>query len=436
MTSEKTAPTETIIRIAILAEEPISWGSGKHYFLKILNNYHWTHKNIQYTFEATYIYDTDLLNERLTTNNYDVLLVPGGGVGDGQAIMKGFTLLKSVKQWKKYIQDFTLHGGGYVGICGGTALFTGLYTGKEKYETFAERQYQKSTLNISCVNSYYKDLALPLFYPHQKRHPEKIGATGYVFSFAPGIAQDNKHLFTGGIPLDFQINTTHPIFSGVSTKTIRIRWWGGPALHLPTTPDRELAILAKYPKQEISDNPNTQLHAWKYTGGLYGLIKAFLKAAALIKKEKDSLSNLLLYTYYLASPWKQTPSLINLDFSDKPSITAEIYPNTHQGRILLCTSHPEYMIWHGGTITEMPESPDRSLATGLHQWKDITPLSKTMENEVMHTWWLVRRFVAWAAKIPDTHMPPIEQTKPADGLEKLISENIYDGKLINQIKNI
>ena len=34
-----------IIRIAILAEEPLRWGSGKHYFPVILNNYSWKINN-------------------------------------------------------------------------------------------------------------------------------------------------------------------------------------------------------------------------------------------------------------------------------------------------------------------------------------------------------------------------------------------------------
>jgi hypothetical protein len=59
-----------------------------------------------------------------------------------------------------------------------------------------------------------------------------------------------------------------------------------------------------------------------------------------------------------------------------------------------------------------------------------------MEKEVMYTWWIVRRFVAWAAKIQDTHMPPIELKAVSGNLDTLISENIYDGKLITQMKNI
>jgi hypothetical protein len=426
----------TTIHIAILAEEPISWGSGKHYFLEILNNYHWIKDGIKYIFKAELIYDRTVLQGKLTTKNYDVLLAPGGGVGDGLAIMKGFTFLRSVRKWKNYIKNFIISGGGYIGICGGTALITGLKIGKQKYETFTEKQYQKSSLNISCVNSYYKDLALPLFYLNQAKHPEKIGATGYVFSFAPGKTTDGKNIFSGGTPIDFQIDTSHPIFSDFSDPQVRIRWWGGPALVTPKKPNRKLSVIARYPINEISNNPDTQVHAWSYTGNIIGLIKAFFRASFLIKKTSDVLSNLFLFTYYLAGPWKRSSKIIDLDFSNKPSITAEEYPNEKKGRILLCTSHPEYMVWWGGNIAEMSETSDRCLATGLHQWKDITSLSKNMEKEVMYTWWIVRRFVAWAAKIQDTHMPPIELKAVSGNLDTLISENIYDGKLITQMKNI
>ena len=64
-------------------------------------------------------------------------------------------------------------------------------------------------------------------------------------------------------------------------------------------------------------------------------------------------------------------------------------------------------------------------------------MSKTLKNELTHTWWMVRRFVAWAAKIPDNHLPPIHQSEITEKEKTIISENIlWDGSLINQIKNV
>jgi hypothetical protein len=426
-----------VIKVAILAEEPLGWGSGKHYFPVILNGYRWKNNDVSYVFSTTYLFDKDILKGKLSVSNYDVLLVPGGGVGDGLSIMKGFNSSLRVRRWKKNIRAFIKDGGGYVGICGGTALLTGLNIGNDKSpKTFTEKQYRKSSLGVSCVNSYYKDLAIPLLYPFQRKYPEKIGATGYVFSFAPGETKDNKKIYTGGIPIDFQINKAHPIFSDFPKETERIRWWGGPALIVPEKTERDFTILAWYPKMDISKNPLTKIHAWRYIGGLSGLFFGLIKSFKLIKKKKDNLRNLLTYAYFLAGDWVSSDKTIDLNFSNKVSMTAEIYPNNNQGRILLCTSHPEYMIWWDGAIEEVDSNVFHCLATGLHRWRNIRPLSKDVIDEMTHTWWIVRRFVAWAAKVPDNHLPPIEKEKNLEKTKDLISEIFYDGDILCQMKNI
>ena len=426
------------IRVAILAEEPMGWGSGKHFFPVILNGYTWTVKNISYKFSTEYIFDKDILKGRLNTSDFDILLVPGGGVGDGQSIMKGFTFLPKVLKWKRNISRFIKNGGGYVGICGGSALITGLKTNQSKKpHTFLERQYDKSSLNVSCIFSYYKTFALPLFYLFQKNHPENIGATAYVFSFAPGETINGNRIHTGGVPIDFKILKNHPIFSDFEHETERIRWWGGPALILPEKPGRDVTILARYPALDLSENVTTRINAWRYNGGIHGLFLAFLKALKFIKKEKDNLKNVFLYTYYFAGDWELTDRIIDLDHSNKPSITAEIYPNENKARILLCTAHPEYMIWWNGHIEEMKGENFNCLATGFHKWKEINSSSKNIKNELTHTWWMVRRFTAWAAKVPDKHLPPIQQEEITEKEKSIILDNIFwDGSLQNQIKNI
>ena len=70
------------IRIAILANELFEWGSGKHYFKTILHNYTWKKNNTLYEFHPSYIKDKDILDGKLQVSNYDLLLVPGGGVGE------------------------------------------------------------------------------------------------------------------------------------------------------------------------------------------------------------------------------------------------------------------------------------------------------------------------------------------------------------------
>ena len=425
-----------IIKIAILAEEPLGWGSGKHYFPVILNNYKWQTKQKEYQFKTEYVYDKDILKGRL--KDFDVLLCPGGGVGDGEAIMKGFRFLPKARKWKKQIKKYIENGGSYVGICGGVACFTGLDKGDgRKPKTLFERLYNNSNVGASCVKHFYKDLALPLFYPFQRKHPEKIGATGYIFSFKPSVTKNNKRVHTGGVPVDFVISKDNPVFSDYKDDKIRIRWWGGPGLTVPEKPDRAIKVLAKYPKDDFSTNPKTKINAWYYNGGITGLIRAFFKSLSILKKAEEKLKDVFIYTYYLAKPWVNSDKIVDLNYSDKPSITAEIYPNENKGRIILCTSHPEYMIWWNGYIEETKQNSENCIAEGFHEWKDISNFSKDYVDELTYTWWIVRRITAWAAKIPDDHLPPIKKDELNKDVEKIIKENILsDGTLLNQMKNI
>jgi len=397
---KKSKQVETkIIRVAILADEPLGWGSGKHYFPLILNGYSWKTSEASYKIITDYVYDKEIIRGKLVDENYDVLLAPGGGVGDGESIVKGFNFLPSVRRWKLKIREFIQNGGGYVGICGGTALITDLKTGPGKDPTsIYERLYNKSALGITSVSSYYKDLALPILNSFQYVHPEKIGATGYVFSFAPGETADGKQIHSGGVPVDFQICKDNPIFADYKEKTIRIRWWGGPGLLLPENSDREIKVLAKYPEKDFSMEKNTKIKAWIYCGGIIGLAKSFFKSFRFIKKEKDSLRNLILYTYCFAGNWGKSDSFIELNYSNMAGMTAEIYPNENKGRIVLCAAHPEYMIWWGGNIEEVNDSGFNCLGTGLHKWKNIKPLSKTLQDEFTYTWWIVRRITCLGSK--------------------------------------
>lgn len=425
----------TTFRIAILAEEPLGWGSGKHYFPIILNNYTWEINKRKFKFITDYIYDKDILNGKLNKINFDVLVVPGGGVGDGESIVKGFNKFKKVKNWKKQIRKFVKEGGGYVGICGGTALITELYTKNNDNKNFIERLYDKSSIGLSCVKSYYKELSLPIFNLNQN-NPDRIGAMSYVFSFSPGKTIQGDFIHTGGVPIDFQINKDNPIFSDLSKEKEKIRWWGGPALIAPKESNRDIKILAKYPKEDLSENKSTRIYAWKYNGGLFGIFRGAYEALKLIKKEEMSLKCLFLYSFYLAGNWEKTNIPIDLDYGSKASIISEVYPNKNKGRIILCTSHPEYLIWNGGEIIESSKKFN-SLAGGLHKWINISYLNKTIEEDLTHTWWIIRRFVAWAAKVSDDSLPPIINKENIENINEIINKNImWDGSIVNQMNNI
>jgi len=427
------------IRIAIIGSEPLFWTTcAIRFFTVILDGYSWTKNNTEYKFTTTLLSDKDILRGKLKTSDFDVLLIPGGGVGDGLSIMKGFNSSLKVRRWKKNIKKFVEDGGGCIGFCGGTSLITPLTTGENrKPTTFVERQYNKSSLNISEITSYYKYLAFPLFNLFQWKHPERIGTTAYVFSFKPGETTDKKRINSGGAPIDFKINKKSPIFSDYKGSTLKIRWWGGPALILPEKSDREIDTLAEYPKLELHEDKNTRIHAWKYVGGVHGIIFAFFKALKFIKNNKLNLLEFPMLTYYFAGDWKLTEKLIESNLANRPAITSEIYPNKNKARIILCTTHPEYMIWDGGHIEEADTKDFNCLATGLYQWKNITKFGDSIDDNLTHTWWTVRRFIAWIAKINNEDLPPIAKQKVSEKDLQYLSESIiWDGTLLTQIKNI
>ncbi len=424
------------IRVAVLADEPLGWGSGKHFFLALLQGYSWTAKGIRYQVAAEYLTDRDILQGRLTVEAFDVLLVPGGGVGDGHAITKGFVCIPRVRRWKKNITSYIKNGGGYVGICGGAALMTDLQTKEGKPRIFLERQYQKSALGVSCVSSYYRSFAFPLMYPFQRSHPEAVGAAAYVFSFAPGKTIDGAWAHTGGAPIDFRINTHDPLFSDAEPVE-RIRWWGGPGLIVPEHPDREVRVLAWYPEMELSANPATRVYAWRYIGGVGGLVKAVFNAFRLVKKEHGPLKKILLYSFYLAGGWQKTDRVIDVDQANRPAITAEVYPNANKAHILLCTAHPEYMKWDQGHIQENSREESTCIGNGFRRWEDVDALGTLVDFQVTATWWMVRRFVAWAAKVPDDALPPIESGVLSEADRKqLLPYVVWDGSCSNQFLTI
>jgi hypothetical protein len=225
---------------------------------------------------------------------------------------------------------------------------------------------------------YYKDVATPLFPMFFPQKAEKVGASMYLKA---------GHFF-----LDMPINTSHPIFDDFLNDTELITWVGGPALILPDNPDRTVDVLAHYPAEEIHET--TPIYAWKYTGGIRGILKAFLEGI-----KSGSTTNPLIYPIYYATDWEKTDKIIDLNFSNKPCMTAEVYPNKNQARIVLNGPHPEYPVVWGSTYEEAEDTNDNNFAD-LYRWNYTSNVS------FPHVW-IVRRQVAWAAKVPDNDLPPV-----------------------------
>ena len=426
------------VRVAILADEPFFWHSRKHYHHIILHNYSWTIRDKLYRTTATYIYDKNIINGDLDISNYDVLLIPGGGVGNNQALMKGFTFIPKVRKFKRNIVKFIKQGGGCIGICGGAALITDLKKDPgEKPRTMIERLYQKSSLHVSCVSSYFKHLAFPIFYPFQRNYPEMIGNSAYAFFFAPGKTKDGISFHSRGCPLDIQIKKNNPIFRDIDDKQICMRWWAGQGLLVNENPSRPVFVLATFPQYDVSEKKETMIYAWRYDGGILGVLRSFLYACRYAKKHHLSFGDVLLYMFYLAGDWSRTDRVVVLSLESKPCMTAEIYPTEGKGRIVLSTVHPEYMVWNGGYIEEVDSTQFHCLGKGFYQWKDVEPLSSSLQKEATQNWWILRRLVAWAAKVPDADLPPREPGEITKEVKEEILKNIlWDGTSLHQMKNI
>lgn len=392
------------VRVAMLSEFPIhGWVEALPCFIAAIDGYQWTVGNNTYKFKLTKIYDKDVIRCKLNTKNYDMLLVPGGGVGDGEALTKGILPNSPrVKIWKNQIIRFIQEGGGYVGYCGGAMIMA---ESIDKPSTLGERIYDRGTIDASCVKKSYYGVKFNLPITLSKI----TGLETYLWTYQEPLDYDTVEecaAYHGGVPLDIQILKNNPIFDDFSENTQRIMWVGGPALVLPDDSDGEATTLAKYPAEEMSKNESTKIHIWKYVGGIRGLISGFVKGIKICKENKEPRIDVVTYMTFLAGDWEQTDKIVETNFSNKPCMTTEIYPNENKGRIFLCALHPEYSVWWGGHVEEK-DTDYNCMQDGLFNWVNTTPHDKTPGDEISHNWWMIRRQVAWAAKIPDNDLPPV-----------------------------
>ena len=393
------------VKIAILCEEPMGWGSAKFVFIYLLDHYQWIVGNIKYVFDVTEIYDDDIITGKLTTSNFDVLVCPGGGVGDAEIMTKGYKNIPRIKKWHNNMNNYIESGGGYAGYCGGSTLMAKL---ADQPEPFLAKILKDGRIGASCFEEYHNYGLNPILSPLARWYPERIGNLAYLW-----FHEENKQDFNEiedmlglrtGVPLDVHISKDHPIFYDFCEDTTRVTWVGGPAFIPPDGSNVNYHILATYPEQDISDNEATCLKAWRYTGGIRGLIKGYIRSLILNTKSLDFNEN----AYFQAGDWEYTNKKIVTNMTNKACMTAEEYPNVNKARIVLSGPHPEYAVWWGGRIEPMPDTSYNCLAEGLYRWVDVIPIDKTPEDELRHAWWMIRRQVAWASKkVPDNDLPPV-----------------------------
>lgn len=372
--------------------------SGHEAFVTILDSYSWVVGNTKYVISLDQITDRNIFKGELTIDNYDLMIMPGGG-GGGHSIWTKSQLYKPlVKKWRKELINFIKDGGGYYGVCGGTYFILGL---DRPPQTVSEHLFDKSSLGVSCVDLSFISYANPIFCQFAGYGPEAVGQIAYMFY--SGWDLEFVRIYPSGLSFDCPINRNHPFSDDYLEDSAHIRWVGGPGYSINDNPGRDVTVLAHFPEEEISENKSMRIHVWKYTGGLRGLVKGTLRHLREDKSILNNFSNCL----FMAEDWEMTDEIMKTNYSNKPYMTAEVYPNKNKARIFICSGHPEMRVWWGGNIMEVEDHDHNNLYDGLHGWDNQIPQEETPDDEYTHNWWMVRRGVAWAAKVPDNDLPPV-----------------------------
>lgn len=116
-----------------------------------------------------------------------------------------------------------------------------------------------------------------------------------------------------------------------------------------------------------------------------------------------------------------------------PAVTAEVCPNAHKGRILLCAAHPEYGRWSQGRIVEQSGEESACIGDGFRRWEGVDAVDVFVNRGLTGTWWMVRRFVAWAGKVPSGRLPPVERRGLSEAERAvLLPYVVWDGSRENQ----
>jgi hypothetical protein len=369
------------------------------YFMWALSDYSWKVGKTSYRFVATLLPTKSLLRGDLTTNKYDVLLYPPD-TADENLFITGFSRLPRNIIRERNIANFIKDGGGYFGTCGGALIAGGM---ENKPKTFLEKMFKNSCLGISGVNVQFK-AGIPILCQMAGFGPETVGTIAYLLY--SGWNQTNYSInYHTGACLDVPVSQDNPIFDDYLEVTRKIRWIGSPAFVIPEHPDREITVLARFPAEEASDNESIRIHYWKYTGGIRGLISAFIRGNGEIHWFENF--GILMKAFCFASDWERD-KLAKTNFSNKPFMTAEIYPNENKARVVRCSGHPEHNVWWGGCIKEAEDTDKNNMYEAFYRWKDVIPEEETIEDEFSYNYWINRRSVAWVSKkVPDNDLPPI-----------------------------
>jgi hypothetical protein len=367
-------------------------------FLLPLKNYNWKVGTNTYYFMPTILTTKDILKGELSIDKYDVLIY-SFNQADQYLLRTGFSNLPRNKIIVKNIVNFVEAGGGYYGSCGAAAIAGEM---KNEPKSFLERAMKKSSLGISAVEFRY-DTAIPILNELVGKGPETVDMQAYLLYSGWYVSNPHDMNFSGICP-DINISKDNPIFNDFIGDTRKIRWIGMEGFELPENPDREIIVLAKFPEEEVSNDPSSQIHYWTYTGGISNLIKALF-----VKDEIIWCKNLgiLMRSFLFSSDWEMTDKIVETDVADKIFMSAEIYPNENKARIVICSGHPELLTWWGGDLKDVEDTDNNSIYEGFYRLEDAIPFEETIEDEFTYNNCIIRRIIAWEAKIPDNDLPPV-----------------------------
>jgi len=370
-------------------------------FLFALENYTWQVNDKTYIIKTTILRTEDIISGKLTLENFHVFLYPPDSFNEYFTIHGIRFLPKNVLRMRK-IQNFVKSGGGFYGTCGGSMIAGDL---ANTPKTVYEKLIKNCCLKISQADVIYKG-ALPVLGQLSEYGYKSPWESAYIQYSGWNLTDDTINYNTG-VSMDVQISKNNGIFDDFADDTRRIRWVGGPPFILPESSDN-IDVIASFPEEDISDNESTDIHYWKYTGGLIGMIKGlFSDEEILWGASGASLLGSLMKAVILAEDWEMTDEIVQVNYSNMPFMITENYPNENKARIVRCTGHPEDNVWWGGHIEELEDTNHNNMYDAFHRWMDIIPENETEENEFEYNYCINRRSVAWAAKIPDNDLPPV-----------------------------
>ncbi len=212
---------------------------------------------------------------------------------------------------------------------------------------------------------------------HPSSLPDRVitaGSLGIANVYVnDGQRQEWQYLYKssglgGGVPVACELSG-HPIIAASPSNPRVIRYEGGPGMYPAGGDDPllgEVVPLATY-AEEVSEK--APIHFWEKTGG----------------------------------EWRQTGPVVT-DVEGQYAAVASTYGD---GRVALFGPHPEERTTVGGHVEEYPGRSKYTLfmESYLYEWVG------GIETNWTYNWWMLRRAAAWAAGVPDGHLPPVSHAE-------------------------